>query len=102
MSIDKTVARSGGQVVVALKMQLDQVFTEYFSEFVEDVCYQYILKWLTDNMEPEQIEKNTVEFLKEGVDVALKKAVREKFEAIVATGAEAIWSEIHKRIGAND
>lgn len=102
MSIDKTVARSNGQVVVALKMQLDQVFTEYFSEFVEDVCYQHILKGLTENLEPEQIEKDTVEFLKEGVDVALKKAVREKFEAIVATGAEAIWNEMQERVGAND
>lgn len=102
MSIDKTVARSNGQVVVELKMQLDQVFTEYFSELVEDVCYQHILKGLTDNLEPGQIEKDTVELLKEGVDVALKKVVREKFKAIIATGAEAIWREMHERVGANE
>lgn len=105
-NFDKEIVKMDKQnaVVVGLKINGGKIFTEYFEELIEEMCYHALAKdWLKgDEPDPAESFKFIEENMKDILLSATNKMAHRKMFEIITKDPQEIKREIFKRCLGED
>lgn len=105
MSIDKEIVKmdKSNAVVVGMKINCTKIFTEYFEDLIEELCYHALMKeWQKGEPDPAESFKFIEENVKDMLLQASNKLAHRKMLEIITKDAKEIKREIFTRCFGED
>lgn len=99
-NFDKEIVKmdKANAVVVGLKINGGKIFTEYFEELIEELCYHALAKeWLKGEPDPAESFKFIEENMKDILLTSTNKMAHRKMLEIITKAPQEIKREIFKR-----
>ena len=104
-NFDKEIVKmdKANAVVVGLKINGGKIFTEYFEEFIEELCYHALAKeWVKGEPDPAESFKLIEENMKDILLTSTNKLACRKMFEIITKDPQEIKREIFKRCFGED
>lgn len=101
MSIDKEIVKmdKSNAVVIGLTVDGSKIYTDYFDEIVEELCYHSLCKDYTSNKEPNPAK--SIEFVFENLAEIITKSAcvitKKKMIEIIERGADDLGKQFKER-----